>query len=236
MKLPIGFNKSILYIVLTMYSTAALAQVTQENPLQYIAIEEGNSLVNGEISSQTKTMRQIVEKQTVIGGEMAQIKEWENKYNSYLKTARGYAEMIKAGTTLYTEGIRTLQNLCQIRRAVNANPQGIGATLAMNDLYVETATELIQTYRLLRISIAKGGEENMLNGAERTELLWTLSEQLATMNRKFHKLAVSIAYYNLSDVWRKATAGMGDKSHGQIAGEAMERWKRAQNVNRILSK
>ena len=108
-------------------------------------------------------------------------------------------------------------------------------TLAMNDLYLETATEFIKTYRLLKVSVAKGGTDNMLTGAERTEMLWQLSDELARLNAKLRTLAISIAYHNLTDVWNQYTAGMVDKSHAEIASEAYERWRRASTVSQILN-
>ena len=142
-----------------------------------------------------------------------------DKYNAYLKTARGYADALKAGCSLYADGVQTLQHLYEIQRAINANPVGIGATLAMNDLYLETATEFIKTYRLLKVSVAKGGTDNMLTGAERTEMLWQLSDELARLNAKLRTLAISIAYHNLTDVWNQYTAGMVDKSTVVCAAE-----------------
>ena len=159
---------------------------------------------------------------------------WQ-KYNSYLKTARGYADALKAGTSLYADGVETLRHLYEIRKAINANPTGIGATLAMNDLYLETTTEFIKTYRLLKVSIAKGGTDNMLTGAERTEMLWQLNDELARLNAKLRTLAISIAYHNFTDVWNQYTAGMVDKNHADIAHDAYDRWRRASTVAQILS-
>ena len=85
------------------------------------------------------------------------------------------------------------------------------------------------------MSVAKGGTDNMMTGAERTEMLWQLSDELARLNNKLRSLAVSIAYHNLTDVWNQATAGMIDKTHAQIAEEAYDRWRRASEVNRILN-
>ena len=214
---------------------SSLAQVGEANPLQYAAIAEGTYMLNSAINSQTKGMQKTAAFQGTIAAEFTKMKQWEGKYNAYLKTARGYAEALKAGTTLYADGVQTLQHLYEIQRAVNANPAGIGATLAMNDLYLETASEFIKTYRLLKVSVAKGGTDNMLTGAERTEMLWQLSDELARLNAKLCTLAISIAYHNFTDVWNQYTAGIVDKSHGEIAADAYERWRRASNVSRILS-
>lgn len=211
------------------------AQAVEHNPAQVIAIGEGQKLINDQISSQTSGMQKTAVRQGAIATEFTIMKGWEAKYNSYLKTARGYADAIQAGTTLYADGVETLQHLYEIQRAVNANPVGIGATLAMNDLYLETAQEFIKTYRLLKISVAKGGSDNMLTGAERTEMLWELTDALGRLNRKLRMLAVSIAYHNLTDVWNQATAGIVPKSHSDIAHDALDRWKRARQVSSILN-
>ena len=211
------------------------AQAAESNPAQVVAIAEGQKLINDQISSQTSGMQKTAVRQGAIATEFTIMKGWEAKYNSYLKTARGYADAIQAGTTLYADGVETLQHLYEIQRAINANPVGIGATLAMNDLYLETAQEFIKTYRLLKISVAKGGSDNMLTGAERTEMLWELTDALGRLNRKLRMLAVSIAYHNLTDVWNQATAGIVPKSHSDIAHDALDRWKRARQVSSILN-
>ena len=155
-----------------------------------------------------------------------------------LRAGEGVVGLVFAGWIEGAEvehGVETLRHLYEIRKAINANPTGIGATLAMNDLYLETTTEFIKTYRLLKVSIAKGGTDNMLTGAERTEMLWQLNDELARLNAKLRTLAISIAYHNFTDVWNQYTAGMVDKNHADIAHDAYDRWRRASTVAQILS-
>lgn len=212
------------------------AQAVESNPLHVTAIYEGTKTINDSIESQQEGQQNTAIKyQGPIGVEFTIMKGWESKYNSYLKTTRGFADALKAGTTLFADGVQILQRLYELQRAVNANPVGIGATLAMNDLYLETVQEFVKTYRLLKVSVAKGGSENMMTGAERTEMLWNLSDALENLNRKLRQLAISIAYHNLTDVWNQATAGIVPKSHGDIAQDALDRWKRASKVSRILN-
>ena len=233
MRLPIGC-KATMVAMLMAVPVMMHAQAAESNPAQVVAIAEGQKLVNDQISSQTNGMQKTAVRQGAIATEFTIMKGWESKYNSYLKTARGFAEALQAGTTLYADGVETLQHLYEIQRAINANPVGIGATLAMNDLYMETAQEFVKTYRLLKTSIAKGGSENMMTGAERTEMLWELTDALARLNRKLRMVAISIAYHNLTDVWNQATAGIIPKSHSDIAHDALDRWKRASEVSSIL--
>lgn len=227
--------KLMTVAVILIVPVLSYAQAAESNPAQVVAIDEGNKMINDKISSQATAMQKTATYQGSIATEFTIMKGWESKYNSYLKKTRGYAEAIQAGTTLYADGVETLQHLYELQRAINANPTGIGSTLAMNDLYMETAQEFIKTYRVLKTSIAKGGEENMLTGAERTEMLWELTDALAKLNSKLRMLAISIAYHNLTDVWNQATVGIIPRSHSDIAHDAIDRWKRASEVSMILN-
>lgn len=52
----------------------------------------------------------------------------------------------------------------------------------------------------------------MLNGAERTQLIWNLERELEQLNSKLRRLAVSISVFSFEDVWNRAIAGKIDKS------------------------
>jgi hypothetical protein len=220
--------KGILCITLTTATLQASGQKFELNGTQVVAIGGGGELINNSVSKQTTAMTKTALLESAIGAEYASIKSWESKYNSYLKTASGYAEGLKAATTLYAEGVITLRHLYEIINAVGNNPQGVVATMSMNNLYAETASELIKVYNILRNTLAVGGKANMLTGAERTEILWQVNDNMQDFNRKLRKLALSISYYTLTDVWNKATAGMIERDHGEIAREAYKRWVRAQ--------
>jgi hypothetical protein len=210
----------------------AKAQVASSNPLEYVALAEGNALINNQIDNQIDDQQKTALFQNTIAAEFTQIHKWERKYNSYLKTSSGYASSLKACTSLYDDGVRLFINLCHLRKAINENPQGIVATMSMNDLYIETATELVTIYTTLRDAIAKGGSENMLTGAERSKTLWALNDRLDAFNKKLNKLYLSIRYYTMTDVWNSVTAGMIDRSPGEIASQAHQRWIRCARAAR----
>lgn len=165
--------------------------------------------------------------QNSIAAEFNRIHDWQRQYNGYLKTASGYASSLKACTHLYNDGVRIFLTLGKLGRAVRDNPQGIVASMNMNNLYIETATELVSVFTLLRDAVAAGGEENMLTGAERSTTLWALNDRLAAFSRKLHRLYLSLRYYTLCDVWNDITAGMIDPDNGEAARMALSRWHRA---------
>ena len=218
----------ILAAVLALFLPhIAQAQIAASNPLEWVALAEGNELINGQIDKQIKGQTQTAALQNSIAAEFNRIHQWEKEYNSYLKTASGYASSLKACTHLYNDGVRIFLTLGKLGKAIKNNPQGIIASMSMNNLYIETATELVTVFTLLNDAVAKGGTENMLTGAERSKTLWALNDKLSAFSRKLHLLYLSIRYYTLNDVWNNVTAGMLDRNNGEAARMAMSRWRRA---------
>ena len=205
----------------------AQAQIAASNPLEWVALAEGNELINSQIDKQIKGQTQTAVLQNSIAAEFNRIHQWEKEYNSYLKTASGYASSLKACTHLYNDGVRIFLTLGKLGKAIKDNPQGIIVGMSMNNLYIETATELVSVFSLLNDAVAKGGKENMLTGAERSQTLWALNDRLSSFSRKLHLLYLSIRYYTLSDVWNNVTAGMIDRNNGEVAQLALTRWRRA---------
>ena len=165
---------AFLFPVLLMGAGEIRAQIVVANPLEWAVLVEGNEIIDGQIKSEIEGQTQTAVLQGTIAAEFTQIKKWEGKYNAYLKSVDGYASSLKAATHLYNDGVRLFINLCDIRKAIANNPQGVAATFSMNNLYAETATELIAVYTTLKDAVATGGEGNMLTGAERSKTLWLI--------------------------------------------------------------
>ena len=218
---------ALLLPVLLLGAGNLRAQIVVANPLEWAVLAEGNELIDGQIRNEIDGETRTAVLQGTISAEFTQIKKWEGKYNAYLKSVDGYASSLKAATHLYNDGVRLFINLCDIKKAIANNPQGVAATFSMNKLYAETATELVTVYTTLRDAIATGGEGNMLTGAERSKTLWMIEDSLKAFNHKLSQLSLSLRYYTLSDVWFNATEGILDRDNGEIARQAQSRWQRA---------
>lgn len=222
---------SLVIFAVCMMPHWAKAQITASNPLEWMALAEGNEVINDQIEKQINGQTKTAMLQNSIAAEFNRIHKWEKQYNSYLKTASGYASSLKACTHLYNDGVRIFLTLGKLGNAIRNNPQGIIASISMNNLYIETATELVSVFNLLNDAVAKGGTENMLTGADRSKTLWALNDKLSAFQKKLNKLYLSIRYYTMSDVWNNVTAGMIDRSNGEIATQALGRWRRAAQVS-----
>ena len=218
--------RMVLAMGLCVCTECLFAQVYQ-NPLEWMVIAEGNDAINKKISSQIKGQTETAVLQNTIAAEFKKIHEWERKYRDYTQTVSGYASSLKAASCIYDDAMRIFIILGKLKKACESNPQGIVATIPMNTLYIETATELVSTFTLLRNAVAKGGSGNMLTGAERSETLWAINDKLDAFNKKMHRLYLSIQYYTLMDVWNNLSAGMIERNPGAIARQAHDRWRRA---------
>ena len=222
--------KILILSLCLLLTYTAKAQIVTTNPLEYAALAEGNELILGKVKDQIDGQKKTALLQNTIAAEFEQMRQWERKYNSYLKTASGFASSIKACTHLYNDGVKIFITLGKLKNAVSDSPQGIVASMNMNNLYIETATELVTVFSLLRDAVAKGGKDNMLTGAERSQILWALNDQFSAFQKKLNLLYLSIRTYTMTDVWNNATAGMLDRNNGEIAQIAMQRWRRAATI------
>ena len=225
MRSPITKITMLLFGIIL--SVTAKAQIVTTNPLEYVAMAEGNELILGKVKDQMDGQKITALLQNTIAAEFEQMRQWEKKYNSYLKTASGFASSLKACTHLYNDGVRIFISLCKLKKAISDNPQGIVAAMSMNNLYIETATELVTVFSLLRAAVAKGGKENMLTGAERSQTLWALNDQLSAFQKKLNLLYLSLRTYTMTDVWNNVTAGMLARNNGEAARMALSRGRRA---------
>lgn len=214
-----------LMVCLLLVVQEIKAQYVQTNPLEWVALAEGNEAINNQVQSETEGQMKTAILQNTIAAEFNKIHEWERKYSGYLQTANGYASSLKAASTLYEDGVRIFITLGKLYNAINKKTQGLVSTISMNNLYIETATELVTVYTLLRNAVATGGKQNMLTGAERSETMWALSDKLGTFHKKLNRLYLSIRYYTMTDVWNNATAGMLERTSGEVAIMALGRWK-----------
>lgn len=217
---------SLISLIIWCISSARGYCQAVSNPGEYTVLAAGNVLINSTVKSERNAQAETAALQVMMSGEFTKIKQWESKYNSYLKTAEGYASALKAATGIYDDGMRIILALGKLRKACSDNPQGIVATLSMNNLYLETATELVSVFSLLKDGVSKGGAENMLTGAERSKMLWALEERMKSLSEKLQLLYYSIRHYRMADVWQRATAGMIEHNRGEVARQSLSHWKR----------
>ena len=92
----------ILIVVLAVFvAVSARAQVVVSNPLEWLALAEGNEAINGQVKDQTDAQTRTAVLQNTIAAEFTKMHEWEKKYSGYLQTVSGFASSLKASATLY---------------------------------------------------------------------------------------------------------------------------------------
>lgn len=87
---------SLVIFALCLMPHWAKAQITASNPLEWMALAEGNEVINDQIEKQINGQTKTAMLQNSIAAEFNRIHKWEKQYNSYLKTVSGYASSLKA--------------------------------------------------------------------------------------------------------------------------------------------
>ena len=234
-KVTVIRTSTAILLSLFMKVMACGQSVFASYPDQHVIISLKGGDVVSESRKNTTKMAEIISEQHTTDQMLTVLDKWNKEYNDYLKDTTGIVSSIKAGSMLYTQGAILLENIFLLKKAIGSNPEGLPASVPMNNLYMETAVTAIKCCKTLKAACTKGGSDNMLTGAERVELLWRLGEEMRELNKKVRKTAISIAYYRLTDVWWKATEGMVDYDHGVIARRCMNEWSRAVGVSHTLS-
>lgn len=141
---------------------SAVIDFVSVDPLWEAAVMTGTKKVMDQYNTQNTKLLEMTALQNTMALHFNAVKEWQRKQNAYLKVA-GYAEAVQAGSRLTAEGVRTIRDLMDLKKVMSRNPEGIAATLAMNNLYMETIVEFIKTYRMLKcVLMGKDGEEGPL--------------------------------------------------------------------------
>ena len=109
MKLPIDNRRILLLIALLLGTISLSAQgLSSSNPAEYAAIIAGETRIDSQVVKQSRGMTAIAAEQMAMVKLNTKMKNWEKKYNEYLKTVSGYASAIKAATTLYSDGMQAV--------------------------------------------------------------------------------------------------------------------------------
>ena len=74
MRLPTA--KILTVIIAVLASLQARAQLVVSNPLEWLALAEGNEAINGQVKAQTDAQTRTAALQNTIAGEFSKIHEW----------------------------------------------------------------------------------------------------------------------------------------------------------------
>ena len=78
--------KILIFVFALCFSIQVQAQFVQTNPLEWLALAEGNEAINGQIQDQIEGQTKTSVLQNTIAAEFNRIREWERKYSDYLQT------------------------------------------------------------------------------------------------------------------------------------------------------
>lgn len=115
---------------------SAVIDFVSVDPLWEAAVMTGTKKVMDQYNTQNNKLLEMTALQNTMALHFNAVKEWRRKENAYLKVAC-YAEAVQAGSRLTAEAVRTVRDLMDLKKVMQRNPEGIAATLSMNNLYID---------------------------------------------------------------------------------------------------
>lgn len=227
MNLRTGFRQTLLLMAVIVAFSQRMSAYSLGGvfPIQESTITAGEYTLQQLIGQQAVQMGAVNAEQVPISLEFKEMDNWNRKYYNYLSDAGYVINSLQAGTTIYTKAFECFRNLVDLGKAIKENPQGVVSTAALNNLYVETAVKFVKVFRTLNNVLKKGGKQSMLNGADRCRLLWQISGELDELKTSINRIAISVRYYSILDVWWNATLQYGIYDHKQVADYCYNKWK-----------
>lgn len=216
----------LMALLFTSFLPCNAQSATMNNTGEWLALKVGNDMVNKAVGKQMDSEIEIFGLQTVMNGNLTQMKVWERKYIQYLETVEGFASTLHAGSMIFADGVKVLMNLKKLTQALADNPEGLITTAGMNNLYMETFGEFTSMFTMMDKALKKGGKDNLLDGRARCQLLWALEDKMDSLNRKLARLVISVGSYNLVDLWYSRAGYVTYKHDRSWARNNHELWMR----------
>lgn len=230
MRLPISIREGLLVICLSLFyvtGAGAFNDVSATFLFQDATIAAGEqSLLKAEGQTASAMLAMNVA-QTPMRMEYKAMSKWARQYYAYLDTASYVANSVQATTTIYVQALEVLRELIDVGKAIKDSPQGLISSSLRSDLYIQTSIQLINVFRTLKYVVSKGGRNNLMNGRERCEVLWSISNDLDVVKRNLRSLTNEIRYCTMADLWWDATISYGIYDHRQIAERCLHDMCRA---------
>ena len=226
---------AIFLFTMLFVSLSLSAGVTISNPAEYAVIKAGEDQLQSTTQKQLEALKKIDVKIATLYGINYKIRVYEEKYNKYLSAVSSFMTGIKAGSTIYLEGMEVLLALKDLKAAIKHNPNGVLVSgISMNRLYLDIGAEFLRTFNIMSKIVDKGGDGNMHTGAERVMFLWDLSQGISHLRSKIEQLTLIIGVSSYEDLWNKAIAGKISKTNKVLAKESMKRMRKGLSLSIAL--
>ena len=224
---------ALMTVLLLASVMPTMAQVTMQNPLEWAALDFGNTEINKAVAKNIKKENITIGMMGATDSKLLIVKGWEKKYIQYLETVDGFASSLEAGSMIFADGVKCLLNIKKLAQAVADNPEGLLSTAGMNNIYIETFAEFSGVYTMMEKAIKQGGADNLLDGRARCQLLWALEDKISALNKKLARLVINVGTYNLTDLWYSRAGYVTYRHDRSWVKQNLSQWRRtAQSVHK----
>lgn len=196
--------QTISIMTMLLFSFTAQAQF-KTDPLVGSAVTLEASTLSNKMSETNKLQKSIMTAQVAISGQLEMLKSYEDKTLKYLSKTQSVINNLHDIKRSYDLGRSIISNLNDCKREAANHPQGAIIASLISKRTTTIITESTALAASITNLVTKSGVDNLLNSAERTRILSSVTGRLATINRSLRSLKYQIAMYRWTDLLRSAS-------------------------------
>ena len=152
----------------------------------------------------------------------------QREFNNYLNSFRSIISYAAQIYGFYHEIDRLIDNMGGFTKQLEAHPSNalaVALSTKRNKIYRELILNSVEIVNDIRHVCLTG---NKMTEKERIEIVFNIRPKLKKMNQHIARLTRAVKYTSLLDVWDEiAENAKAPADKGNIAKQAMRRWKRA---------
>lgn len=188
--------------IMAWLSAASVQAQVQGDPLVAGAVTAGDAVVSAELTASNKSQLVTMGTQATIVANLELIREYEDKMFKYLSTVNGVIQNAYDVTRCARLGESIIDNLGKCTKAAKKHPDGAIISALVSKRYVTILAESTALASYVGNLVKKGGKANLLNSAERNNILSNVTGRLSTINRQLVGLRYQIELLRWSDLAR----------------------------------
>lgn len=179
------------------------AQIVETDPVVSAAVIANTEEVGGEIKKTNNNLTVVTAQNTVMMATLDSIRNYEKTMLRSLQKVHGIFDNIFTAVDIVNKVQATITELNECRVAAQNHPQGLVVSAVVSRRYATIINETASLVDNIREIVKKESSVNLLNSAERMQVLYDTHRRVTTIYANIRALKYQIGMYRWSDIVRE---------------------------------
>ena len=205
-------------LLLGLAAPAGVMAQIETDPALTAAVAFQTATIKAELDKQNTTQLAIAGIDAGIEIELGMVRQYTEKVYNYLSTVQGVVANAADIVTCLDMSVQILNSIGSLSEAVVDHPEGAFCTALIGRMTVPLVSEATALAGYVTSLVKKGGDTNLLNSYERTQILWKVKNSLWSINDRIHGVINEINFLRLRHVKQSLGSALLGNSYYDIVG------------------